>query len=61
MMESTNLIIAFVWIFVLVVSVMLFWVGESSVAGVGGPFIAAFALFLVAIVSSAFLLQTTKK
>lgn len=60
-MESNNLIIAFVWTFVLVVSILLFWVGESYVAGIGGPFVAAFALFLVALVSSAFLLQETKK
>ncbi|MCW3981639.1 MAG: hypothetical protein NWE81_00760 [Candidatus Bathyarchaeota archaeon] len=60
-MESNNLIIAFVWIFVLVVSVLLFWVGESYVAGIGGPFIAAFALFLIALISSAFILQKAKK
>jgi hypothetical protein len=40
-MESKNLIIAFVWIFVLIISVALFWVGESYVAGIGGPFIAS--------------------
>ena len=34
-MESKDLIITFVWIFVLVLSVALFWVGESYVAGMG--------------------------
>ena len=49
-MESRNLIVLFVWIFVLVISVMLFWVGESYVAGVGGPFVAAVFLFIVALI-----------
>lgn len=34
-MESKDLIITFVWIFVLVLSVALFWVGESYVAEIG--------------------------
>jgi len=51
-MESRNLIIVFVWIFVLVISVALFWVGESYVAGIGGPFVAAVFLFFVALIST---------
>jgi len=60
-MESKNLIIAFVWIFVLVISVLLFWVGESYVAGIGGPFVASVFLFVVALIFSAVLLQEAKK
>ena len=60
-MESKNLIIAFVWIFVLVITVALFWVGESYVAGIGGPFIAAVFLFIVALIFSVVLLQGTKE
>ncbi len=59
-MESKNLIIAFVWIFVLVISVALFWVGESYVAGIGGPYIASFLLFIIALISSAVVLQEKK-
>jgi len=59
-MESKNLIIAFVWIFVLVISVALFWVGESYVAGIGGPFVASVFLFIVALVFSAAVLQAKK-
>jgi len=60
-MESKNLIIGFVWIFVLVVSVALFWVGEQYVAGIGGPYVASAFLFIVALVFSAVVLQGTKK
>jgi len=60
-MNSKNLIIAFVWIFVLVISVALFWVGESYVAGIGGPYVASVLLFVVALVFSAVVLQETKK
>ncbi len=56
-MESKNLIIAFVWIFVLIISVALFWVGESYVAGIGGPFIASVFLFIVALIFSAVVLN----
>ena len=55
-METKNLIIAFVWIFVLIISVALFWVGESYVAGIGGPFIASVGLFIVALIFSAVVL-----
>ena len=51
-MGSRNLIIVFVWIFVLVINVALFWVGESYVAGIGGPFVAAVFLFFVALIST---------
>jgi len=53
--------IAFVWIFVLVVSVATFWVGESYVAGIGGPYVASVLLFIVALIFSAVMLQKTKK
>ena len=56
-MESKNLVIAFVWIFVLVISVALFWVGESYVAGIGGPFVASALLFIIALIFSAVMLQ----
>ena len=58
-MESKNLIIAFVWIFVIIISVALFWVGESYVAGLGGPFIASIFLFLVALMFSAVVLKAS--
>jgi len=60
-MESKNLMIAFVWIFVLVISVATFWVGESYVAGIGGPYIASVLLFIVALISRAVMLQKTKR
>ena len=60
-MESKSLIIGFVWIFVLVVSVALFWVGEPYVAGIGGPYVASVFLFIVALAFSAVVLQGTKK
>ena len=59
-MESKNLIITFVWIFVLIISVALFWVGESYVAGIGGPFIASVFLFIVALIFSAVVLTNEK-
>jgi hypothetical protein len=49
------------WVFVLVISVALFWVGESYVAGLGGPFVASALLFIVALMFSAVVLQETKK
>ena len=55
--ESKNLVIAFVWIFVLVISVAVFWVGESYVAGIGGPFVASFLLFIIALIFSAVMFQ----
>ncbi len=60
-MESKNLVIAFVWIFVLVISAASFWVGESYVAGIGGPYVASVFLFVVALISSAVLLRETNK
>ncbi len=59
-MEGENLVIAFVWIFALVISVALFWVGESYVAGIGGPFIASFLLFIIALIFSVVILQQKK-
>jgi len=60
-MESKNLIIGFVWIFVLVISISLFWGGESYVAGIGGPYVASVLLFIIALIFSAALLQEAKK
>ena len=60
-MKSKNLTIVFVWTFVLVISVALFWVGESYVAGIGGPFVASVLIFIVAIIFSVFMLQETKE
>lgn len=60
-MESRNLIIAFVWIFVLVISVALFWIGESYVYGIGGPFIASVSLFITALIFSVVMSQGMKK
>jgi hypothetical protein len=60
-MESKNLVIAFVWIFVLVISVIVFQpMGESYVAGIGGPFIASFILFLIALIFSAIMIWEKK-
>jgi hypothetical protein len=52
-----NVIIAFVWIFVLVTSLTIFWVGESYVAGIGGPFVASVFLFLVVLLFNAVVLK----
>ena len=60
-MGSKNLIIAFVWIFVLVISISLFWGGESYVAGIGGPYVASVLLFIIALIFSVALLQEAKK
>ena len=49
-MESKDLMILFVWIFVLVVTVGLFWTGEQYVAGIGGPYVAGVFLFFVALI-----------
>jgi len=51
----------FVWIFVLVISIVLFWVGESYVAGIGGRFVASFVLFIIALIFSVVVLQETKE
>jgi hypothetical protein len=58
--ESLNLVISFIWTFVIVISVGLFLTGTAYVEGIGGPFVASVFLFLVAIVSSVILLQTKK-
>jgi hypothetical protein len=60
-MESKNLIVAFVWIFAIVISVAVFLVGESYVAGIGEPFVASALLFIIALISSVIMLQGTKK
>ena len=60
-MESKNLVVAFVWIFVLVISVAIFWVGESYVAGIGGPFVASALLFIIALIFSVIMLPGTKE
>lgn len=56
-MKSKNLIIASIWIFVIVISVLLFWVGESYAAGIGGPFVGSGLLFIVALTFSAVLAE----
>lgn len=60
-MESRNLIIASVWIFVLVVSVVTFLVGEAYVTGIGGPYIASILLLIVALIFSVTLPQRTNR
>jgi len=57
--ESRNLIISFIWIFVLIISVALFWIGESYVYGIGGPFVASVFLFIVALIFSAVMLKAS--
>jgi hypothetical protein len=59
-MDRKNLIITFVWIFVLIISISLFWVGESYVAGIGGPFVASVFLFVVALAFSVLVIQSKK-
>lgn len=53
--------ITFVWIFVLVISIAVFWGGELYVAAVGGPFVASVFLFIIALLFSAFILQDTRE
>jgi hypothetical protein len=59
--DSVNLTISFIWIFVIVVSVGLFWTGTAFVEGIGGPFVASVLLFIISIVASIVLIQTKKK
>jgi hypothetical protein len=59
-MDRKNLIITFVWIFVPIISISLFWVGESYVAGIGGPFVASVFLFVVALAFSVLVIQSKK-
>ena len=59
--ESEDLIISFIWLFAIIISVLLFWIGESYVAGIGGPYIASGLLFFIALIASAaILLQKSK-
>lgn len=60
-MNAKNLTISFVWTFVTVISVALFLVGESSVAGLGGPYVGSVLLFIGALMVSACLIQETAK
>ena len=62
-METKNIVIFGVWAFVIVVTIGLFWRGQSSVAGIGGPFVASLLVFLVAMIFSYFVLimNPTKK
>jgi hypothetical protein len=57
--ENQNLMIGFVWVFVLVISVALFGVGELYVYGIGGPFVASVFLFLGALIFSAVMLKAS--
>ena len=52
------MIIAFVWTFVIIISVLLFWDGKEYI--VGGPFIESITLFITAITVSATIAQTKK-
>ncbi|UCG45572.1 MAG: hypothetical protein JSV58_01965 [Candidatus Bathyarchaeota archaeon] len=60
-MESEDWVITFIWLFTIIISVLLFWVGESYVAGIGGPYIASGLLFFIALVASAAILLQRKK
>jgi len=59
-MESKNLVVAFVWVFAIVISVTLFWVGEFYVVGIGGPYVGSLILFIIAIIVSAVMVQGKK-
>ena len=59
-MESEDLVIVSIWIFVIVVTIAVFWVGESYVTGIGGPYVASFLLFIIALISSAVVLPRKK-
>jgi len=59
-MESENLVIVSIWIFVIVVTIAVFWVGESYVTGIGGPYVASFLLFIIALIFSAVVLPRKK-
>jgi hypothetical protein len=40
---------------------MVFWIGESYVAGIGGPFVASAALFIIALLFSVVMLPRTRE
>jgi len=61
MMKIKNLIVAFVWIFAVVITVVILWVGESYVPGIGGPLVASGFFFIIALIFSVIMLQGTKK
>ena len=52
------MIVAFVWIFVLVVSVASFWDEKEYIAG--GPYGASLLVFTMAIIASAVLIECKK-
>jgi hypothetical protein len=52
------LIVAFVWIFVLVISVASFWDGKEYIAG--GPYGASLLVFIMAIIASVALMGCKK-
>jgi hypothetical protein len=60
-MEIKNLIVAFVWIFAIVISVVILWVGESYVPGIGGPLVVSGFFFIIALIFSVIMLKGTKK
>jgi len=60
-MEIKNLIVAFVWIFAIVITVVILWVGESYVPGIGGPLVSSGFFFIIALIVSVVMLQRTKK
>jgi hypothetical protein len=57
-LETKNIVIFGVWTFVIVMMIMLFWRGQASVAGIGGPFVASLLVFIVAMVFSYGFLMT---
>lgn len=60
-METKNILIFGVWAFVIVITIMLFWRGQLSVAGIGGPFVASFLVFIAAMIFSYILMMNLNK
>jgi hypothetical protein len=60
-MEIKKLIVAFVWIFAVVISVVILWVGDSYVPGILGPLGVSGFFFIIALIFSVIMLQGTKK
>jgi hypothetical protein len=57
-MESRNIILVFMWSFVMVISIISFWDGKEYIAG--GPLGTSLLLFIMAIIVSAFLMMNKK-
>ncbi len=56
--ETRNIILVFMWTFVLVISVASFWDGKEYIAG--GPLGASLLLFIMAIIVSGVLIECKK-